>query len=206
MAETPVGVFPDYKIFGSEPLQLYDEFNTEILQAPSGREQRILWQDDLRRWGGTLRPLQHADRKVVRDFLNAHKGRYASFYFWVPLPEDVADFDCGALAAPATSITLPAIKGPWWLLDDGPVAAAAYSQVTVDNVPVDFTATPNIGTFGQDRINFGAPQSGAVKVTAVNARLLVVARNDTDSVQHALMLGVADVRTVHPIVIKELVP
>ena len=201
MAESPSGLFPDYRLAWAQPIAGLDDFLTEILTARSGREQRRRARDARRRWAAETTMLSAADRKILRDFLTSHSGRYQAFYFWNPIPENLAAYACGSVAASAT-FTVP-VKGVWWRGETA--VAATYSAVYVGGVSKDFTVTPNIGANGEDRITFTAgAQTGAVTVDATEARVRVTSRYDLDSIR-AMFPPTGGALASFPVVVQELI-
>lgn len=201
MAETPTGYLPDYRLDGSL-LTLRKHHKTLIEEAISGRENRLVLGLPRRAWGYKTKSLDQDERKVIEDFLNARQGQYGAFYFFDQAPQTLAAYNAGTTSGSVETFTLP-LKGPWYLGETP--AAATYTAVTVGGVAVTVTATPNIGTGGEDRISWTGAQSGAVLITASMVRLRIVARSATDDVDVGFIPGLAELRSQFPILITELI-
>lgn len=199
MAESPSGVFPDYRL--AFDVSGFDDYRTELLTARSGREQRRAFGSRRRRWTASSHVLTVAQRKVLLDFFVSKQGRYGAFYFWNPIPENLSGYACGTVSGSAT-FDIP-VKGLWW--KDETAVAASVSAVYVGGVSKAFTIAPNMGSNGEDRVTFNAgAQTGAVTVDASNARVRVTARFLEDTLREAFRAGSFQ-HAIFPIGIQELI-
>jgi hypothetical protein len=203
MVEVPIGLFPDVILqWGTKRVR---RRRNEIIEYRGGSEQRR------RQWPGPLDlfyaksdALRAADWKVLEDFNDLCEGSLQAFYYWRPDGKAFANYLVGSVAA-ATSIIVP-FKGQWFI-NQAPFAAT-YTGCKIGAtlgtaVAVAFTATPNIGANGEDRLNF-ASSTGNVYVTCSYARLRIVARNAGDDLNEEYMEEINSLRSMADIVIKQL--
>ena len=200
MPETPVGYLPDYRLDGG-PLKFGKRRRVLVETAVSGREQRLLQGLPRRFWGYRTRQLTQDERQVLEAFLDSRYGEFGAFYFIDQAPQSLVAFNAGT-AASGTSFVTP-IKG-FWYLGETPVAAT-YSGVTIGGAAKTVTATPNIGTGGEDRISWTGTAGGTVILNATFARVRVVARNASESLDVEYVPNIVDLLSKFPILITELV-
>lgn len=207
MSENPTTYFPDVLVQWG--MQFVKRHRTELIEYRSGREQRraVFGATGFEVYSAKSDVLKQAIRALVYNHLDSMRGRYGAFYFWRPDPANYTNYAVGTVTA-QSSIIVP-FKGLWWAYGMNGVGmtavAGSYSNVQVGGVSTTFTVTANIGTGGEDRINFtGGSQTGAVTVTGTSLRKRLTARYDMDEIPQTFLQDTVDVRAIFDIVIKEL--
>lgn len=203
ITEVPVGLFPDVIVqWGTKRVR---RRKNEILEYRGGSEQRRRqWLAPLDLFYAKSDALRAADWKILEDFNDLCEGSLQAFYYWRPDGKAYADYLVGSVAA-QTNIVVP-FKGQWFA--GQPPFAATYTGLKIGAtlgtaVATAFTSTPNIGTRGEDRLNF-ASSTGNVYVTCSYARLRIIARNLGDDFNEEFMEEINSLRSIADIVIKQL--
>lgn len=167
MAENPVGYLPDVQL--QPDMDVAEDHLTQILRAPSGREQRraMFPTSGFQRWRGLTGALTLEARRELYDFLKSKRGQFGAFYAFRPDYESVVDFLIGGI-----------VNAQYVLL---PFKDSVLTAAKVNGVSQPFTFAPGAGPGGEDAFNFTAPQSGTVTVT-LTGRRRIVARSAMDSI------------------------
>jgi hypothetical protein len=177
MPETPFGYFPDYDV--KWDYKIGQRYKTQIEETINGIEQRRILFPEAADYGTghkggyticttTSHDFTIEQRKVIADFLDAAGGSFRAFYLFRKDRDDFVNYDCGTVTNQSSYII--------------PFKDSTVTSVTVANVSKAFTVTSNIGTGGEDRVNFTAGlQTGVVRVT-LRGRERIIVRSLNDDV------------------------
>lgn len=198
MAESPVGVLPDYAYQWT--LKLISGHSTLVKRTPSGREQRKGYYPTTgyKTFSGDMTPLNQHDRAIMRDFMNSHRGKLISFYWFKTEHENYYNYSFGNISG-VSQVIIP-FKKVQTTLDEVP----SVFTMSVGGISKAFTVTENIGSNGESRINFtGGAQTGAM-VGTFAARQMKIGRFDIDEAAESFMQNAASIRSSFNILIQEL--
>lgn len=169
--ETSQGYFPD-TIGVDWDYTVRRKRRVRIKESKTGLEQRknffpLRFTDGTGHKGGYLylegstQFLSVDNRFIISDFIDQMEGNLKAFWIFRKDLDYFSNYDIGDVAGASTYLI--------------PGKETIITVVTVNDVGKTFTITPNIGTGGEDRINFSAgAQTGRVRISGkLRERVLV---------------------------------